>query len=67
MSPLLATFSIVLFFGALVRSYSLAFLGAGLLSPDVGRLVAPILILTALVALPFVFPSLRSHLFPPAR
>ena len=60
-------FSIVLFFGALVRSYSLAFLGAGLLSPDVGRLVAPILILTALVALPFVFPSLRRHLFPPAR
>jgi hypothetical protein len=55
-----------LFVGALIRSYSLAFLGSGLLSPDAGRLVAPILILAALVALPFIFPSLRRHLFPPA-
>ena len=60
-------FAIVLFGGAVIRSYSLAFLGSGLLSPDTGRLVAPILILTALAALPFVFPSLRNHLFPPAR
>ncbi len=62
----LSAFSIVLFVGALIRSYSLAFLGSGLLSPDAGRLVAPILILAALVALPFIFPSLRRHLFPPA-
>ncbi len=60
-------FSVALFIGAVIRSYSLAFLGSGLLSPDMGRLVAPILILTALVALPLVFPSLRNHLFPPAR
>ncbi len=61
----LTAFSIVLFLGAMIRSFSLAFLGAGLLSPDTGRLAAPIFILAALVALPFVFPSLRRHLFPP--
>jgi uncharacterized membrane protein YdjX (TVP38/TMEM64 family) len=63
----LGVFSTVLFVGSVIRSYSLAFLGSGLLSPDATRLIAPILILTALVALPFVFPSLRNHLFPPAR
>lgn len=61
----LIAFSIVLFAGSLVRSYSLAFLGSGLLSPDTSRLIAPIVILTALVALPFLFPSLRRLLFPP--
>ena len=63
----LIAFSTALFVGAVIRSYSLAFLGAGLLSPDQSRLIAPILILAMLVVLPFVFPSVRNHLFKPEK
>jgi uncharacterized membrane protein YdjX (TVP38/TMEM64 family) len=59
-----SSFMIAVIVGATIRSFALAYFGAGLLSAEPTRLLAGALVLTLLVVVPLAHPGIRQRLFP---